>query len=145
MNQWIHRLLPILEQALTEMGMMPERKAKQFSKTERKKSGPRAHLVIDGTDRARQRPKDKKKQAEHYSGKTKSHSDKNIVIVEKNSTRVGYLSPTYPGKVHDKKIVDEDTIVYPRHATLSKDSGFQGYEPRVKKTRQPKKNLAGEN
>ena len=39
----------------------------------------------------------------------------------------------------DKKIADEEGISYPSEATLYKDTGFQGYEPAVKKTCQAKK------
>ncbi len=41
-----------------------------------------ASLIIDGTERRRQRPKDPEKQAPHYSGKKKAHSDKNVVVVD---------------------------------------------------------------
>jgi hypothetical protein len=62
-----------------------------------------------------------------------------VVIVNTRTKRVGYLSQTYGGKTHDKKIADNERIVYPRKATLRKDTGFQGYEPRVAETHQPKK------
>jgi hypothetical protein len=60
-------------------------------------------------------------------------------VVHPRSKRVGYLSPTAVGKTHDKKVADQERIVYPRQAILDKDTGFQGYEPPVKQTRQPKK------
>ena len=44
------------------------------------------------------------------------------------------------GKMHDKKAADEAQIAYPVHATLDKDTGFQGYEPEGVLSRQPKKN-----
>ena len=50
-----------------------------------------------------------------------------------------YLSPTVEGKKHDKKAADEAAIHFPKNATLSKDTGFQGYEPAGVITRQPKK------
>src|SRR5262245_34425883 len=96
-------------------------------------------MVIDGTERRRQRPKNPEKQRLHYSGKKKAHSDKNVVIVNARSRRVGYLSGPYAGKAHDKKVAEVDGIRYPRRATLLKDTGFQGYEPRVRQARQPKK------
>ena len=48
-------------------------------------------LFIDGTERPIQRPKDREKQKEHYSGKKKAKTHKNILIVDKNR-RIGYLS-----------------------------------------------------
>jgi DDE superfamily endonuclease/Helix-turn-helix of DDE superfamily endonuclease len=137
-NQWLHRLLPVLHQALADLGVMPERNPRQFAAHERRR-GEKLDLTIDGTERRRQRPKNPEKQALHYSGKKKAHSDKNVVIVNTRTKRVGYLSQTYAGKTHDKKIADTERIAYPREATLRKDTGFQGYEPRVAQTHQPKK------
>jgi len=62
-----------------------------------------------------------------------------VVIVNTRGKRIDYLGRTYPGKTHDKKIADEEGISYPPGATLYKDTGFQGYEPTVKKTCQAKK------
>lgn len=55
-----------------------------------------------------------------------------------------YLSPTQPGKKHDKKQADEAAIIYPHHATLGKDTGFQGYEPLDVIAWQPKKKPKGQ-
>lgn len=137
-NQWLHRLLPVLRDALTAIGVMPERDGDQFAQAERRR-GESATYIIDGTERRRQRPKSPEKQALYYSGKKKIHTDKNVVIVDTQSKRVGYLSPTHAGKTHDKRVADEEQIAYPRHAVLHKDTGFQGYEPQVKQTHQVKK------
>ena len=137
-NEWIHRLWPVLRAALTALGVMPEREGRQFAQAERRQ-GASAEYIIDGTERRRQRPKSPEKQALHYSGKKKMHSDKNVLIVHTRSKRVGYLSPTHAGKIHDKKVADQEQIAYPRQAVLHKDTGFQGYEPKVKQTHQPKK------
>ena len=143
-NQWVHRLLPILQEALTELGVMPEREGSAFAQAEH--SSPEvADYIIDGTERRRQRPKSPKKQALHYSGKKKAHSDKNIIIVNTRSKRVGYLGPTQAGKIHDKKMADDEHISYPPDTRLHKDTGFQGYEPDVAETRQPKKSRAARN
>ena len=101
-----------------------------------------ADYIIDGTERRRQRPKSPEKQALHYSGKKKLHSDKNLVIVNTRSRRVGYLSPTHASKTHDKRVADCEQVAYPRRAVLHKDTGFQGYEPAVEQTRQVKKSRA---
>lgn len=142
-NQQIHRLLPVLRDALTSLKVMPEREGEQFAQAERCHQES-ATYIIDGTERRRQRPKKPEKQALHYSGKKKVHADKNVVIIDRHSRRVGYLSPTHAGKTHDKKIADQEQIAYPRGAVLHKDTGFQGYEPRVKQTHQVKKSRVGE-
>lgn len=63
-NRWIHELLPILKQALDEMGVLPIREPSQFARHERRHQDTVA-LIIDGTDRRRQRPKSQAKQALH--------------------------------------------------------------------------------
>src|SRR5947209_7313432 len=141
-NYWIHRLLPALQQALDDLGVCPERDGSHFAQGHASsEADPR--LIIDGTERRRQRPKNLEKQALHYSGKKKTHTDKNVVIVTLPSKRIDFLSHTCVGKTHDKKIADTEGIAYPPEAILYKDTGFQGYNPAVKETRQAKKNYGG--
>jgi hypothetical protein len=137
-NEWVHRLLPILKGALDELGVLPERDPAHFAQSE-PQHRERPEFIIDGTERRRQRPKNAAKQAAVYSGKKKTHCEKNVVIVQAKSKRVGFLSPTYAGRMHDKKIVDTEPIAYPPDTILYKDTGFQGYEPAVAQTYQPKK------
>ncbi len=139
-NFWLHRLLPILREALDDLGVCPERDPRHFAQHVPGSRRPR--LIIDGTERRRQRPKSPEKQALHYSGKKKTHSDKNVVVVPLPSKRIGFLSQTYVGKTHDKRIADQENISYPPGTELYKDTGFQGYEPMVKRTCQPKKKAA---
>ena len=143
-NHWIHRLLPVLRDALKDLGVLPERNPRQFARRERQTREP-LNLIIDGTERRRQRPKNKEKQKLHYSGRKKIHSDKNVLIANTKTKRIGYLSQTYPGKTQDKKVADSERISYPRDATLYKDTGFQAYEPRVHRSYQPKKNRVRKN
>lgn len=137
-NQWIHRLLPVLQVALTQMGMMPERQGPKLAR-EGLKAGEDPELILDGTERRRQRPKDTEAQKDHYSGKKKTHTDKNLIISHAKSSRIVYLSATYVGRVHDKTMADQEVIRYPRETKLHQDSGFQGYTPKVKQLSQPKK------
>lgn len=143
-NEWIHTLLPILKQALNALGYEPERDPKKFKQSEQgRKDGLKS--IIDGTERRRQRPKNAEKQTLYYSGKKKSHSDKNVLIATVKKKRVSYLSQTYPGKTHDKKVAEKENIAYPKNMTLMKDMGFQGYEPKTLKTVQPKKSRVRRN
>jgi hypothetical protein len=137
-NEWVHQLLPILKQALDDMGATPERDPKKF-KVKEQNQPDAVDSIIDGTERRRQRPKKAEKQALYYSGKRKIHTDKNVIIATAKRKRVSFLSQTYPGKTHDKKVADTEKISYPEHITLHKDTGFQGYEPKVQKLYQPKK------
>ena len=139
-NEWIHRLLPVLQMALAALGMKPERDAETLAASEVVQAEP-ADLLLDGSERRRQRPKDNQKQRQHYSGKKKAHTDKNLMIVNAQTNRVVYLSPTEPGKTHDKRLADEAGLTYPSGTTLGQDSGFQGYQPPGVATSQPKKSL----
>ena len=40
-----------------------------------------------------------------------------------------YLSKTYQGKVHDKKICDEEKCEFPEELILLQDLGFVGHKP----------------
>ena len=138
-HYWIHHLLPLLQQALTRLGMRPERDARRVATAPLAQEGGPA-LALDGTERRRQRPTNQAQQQAHYSGKKKTHTDKNLLLVNEHTGKVVYLGPTIAGKTHDKKAADEDQIAYPVNATLDKDTGFQGYEPASVLTQQPKKN-----
>jgi hypothetical protein len=138
-NYWMHQLLPVLRQALADLGHAPERDASRLATHPLLLEGAPAG-AIDGTERRRQRPTDAQRQKEYYSGKKKTHTDKNILLVNETTSKVVYLGPTVAGKTHDKKAADEAKMTYPRNATLDKDTGFQGYEPEGVLTQQPKKN-----
>ena len=137
-NHWIRRLLPVLQAALDDLGVRPERDPSHFARS-CPASEPSPRLIIDGTERRRQRPTNPEKQASHYSGRKKTHCDKNVVIAEAGSKRIDFLSGTYAARTAEKAIADGEGIAYPSGAVLYKDAGFQGYEPAVGETRQAKK------
>lgn len=141
-NYWIHRLLPFLQRTLAALGLVPERDPQQWMTRPMAMQVP-ADFIVDGTERRRQRPQDAQEQTEHYSGKKKTHTDKNLLLVSTDTKKVVYLGPTGPGKKHDKKMADEEQLVYPPGTTLGKDTGFQGYEPVGVVTYQPKKKPRG--
>jgi len=141
-NHWVHRLLPVLRSALDDLGAAPERDGPRLARRRGTPKGP-ATLIIDGTERRRQRPKNAEKQARHYSGKKKAHTDKNVVVASAADDRVLFLSGTYPGATNDKRIADEEHLRYPPGTTLYKDAGFQGYEPPVQQTCGTKKKATG--
>lgn len=142
-NEWIHRLMPLLQNALTRLGYSPMRDPQAV-----RKYHPVEQLVpsllIDGTERRRQRPKQAEKQRDLYSGKKKAHTEKNLMLGDEQTHQVAYLSTTYGGRLHDKSIADQESIRYPPHTTLIKDTGFQGYEPAGVHTIQPKKQMRGQ-
>ncbi len=143
-NEWIHVLLPVLATALDDLGVMPERDGAQVAQHEQRHAEA-PDLIVDGVERRRQRPKNREKQALHYSGKKKHHADKNLILVNTRSKRVSFLSPTLPGVVHDKALADWVNIQYPAATTLRSDLGFYGYRPLVREHMQPKKSPSRRN
>ena len=124
-NYWVHRLLPVLQKSLSELGMKPERVGARVADLIEASEGG-ANLSLDAAERLLQRPVNEDKQREKYSGKKKTHTDKNLLLVNENTRRVVYLSETVEGKKHDKKLADESQISYPKNASLTQDTGFQG-------------------
>jgi hypothetical protein len=138
-NSWRHRLLPVLRLALDRLGVLPERDGGPL----RRRPVGAGPLIIDGTERRRQRPQSPEKQAAHSSGKRKAPTDKNVLVASASRGRVRFWGGTRAGAVPDKRVADEEGLPYPPGTTLSKDAGFQGYEPAVRESRQPQKSLRG--
>jgi len=57
--------------------------------------------------------------------------------------RILWLSKTYDGHVHDKKIVDEQPLSFPTGITLWKDTGFSGHTPKNITVKMPTKKPKG--
>jgi len=122
-----HELSKLLEMTLGIKLSLPKRQMRNME--DFLKAFPEAKdILIDGTERPIQRPKDKVRQKDNYSGKKKRHTVKNIVITDKNK-RIGYLSKTVNGKEHDFTILKN--LASPNHMPLRVkkhlDLGFQGF------------------
>lgn len=140
-NEWIHRLTPILNQALGYQAQLPARERQSIEQI--LSACPGLEFILDGTERPIRRPKDKQRQKDHYSGKKKRHTRKNNVISDKRTRKIKALSHTVEGKRHDKKLADEQDLKFPAGSKLWKDTGFQGYEPPDIETFQPTKKPKG--
>jgi len=140
-HDWVHRLTPLVSKALGYELQLPARQA--ASVEEVLAACPELSFIIDGTERPIERPKDKDKQKKYYSGKKKKHTVKNLIISETKTKKIKVLSPTVAGKQHDKSLADEQAYVYPKGTRLYKDTGFQGYEPKHTRTKQPKNKPRG--
>ena len=140
-NYWIHTLTPVLNEALGYEKQLPARKTRDIEQV--LAECPELEFIIDGTERPIQRPKDCQRQVDNYSGKKRRHTLKNNVISHKPTKKIKGLSPTEPGKKHDKKLADQEQYRFPKGSKLWKDTGFQGYEPEGVITYQPKKKPKG--
>ena len=96
----------------------------------------------DGTERPIQRPVDADEQAEYYSGKKKCHSVKDILLID-DACGIRFLSGTYPGKWHEKSIVDDAQYRLPAGSVLYQDMGFQGFTVAGVVIQQPTKKPRG--
>ncbi len=135
-NEWVHRLSPLLNQALGYEQQLPEREPAKLKAI--LQTCPGLEFMLDGTERPINRPQDKDDRKTYYSGKKKTHTVKNNVISVRGG-KVIYLSDTYEGKKHDKRIADEEGYGFPEGSKLWQDTGFQGYAPPGVRVEQPKK------
>lgn len=136
-NEWIHQLSLVLKMALGKAQVLPERDPKNLEQILALCVA--VDFIIDGTERRIQRPHDATEQKEKYSGKKKAHTVKNNLIIDLEEYLVRYLSRTFAGRIHDKRICDEEGYTFPPGSVLFKDTGFQGFEPDHICTYQPKK------
>jgi hypothetical protein len=77
----------------------------------------------DGTERPIPRPKDAAEQKSYYSGKKKGHRVKNLLLVNA-ALLILFLSDTYEGSAHDKRIADTTPYHCRRAAVCCRISGF---------------------
>jgi len=80
----------------------------------------------DGTERRIVRPQDAAQQAACYSGKKKDHTVKNILLVNAPLT-ILFLSDTWGGRVHEKRIADATPYPLPAGSRLLQDLGFLAF------------------
>jgi hypothetical protein len=127
-NRWVHRLQGILETALGKKMVLPERKLESMEQFLERFPEVKA-VILDGTERPVQRPKDATQQKEHYSGKKKRHTRKHITGSTRKK-RVILLSKAQPGKIHDKRQLAEAELVenIPDAVRVEGDLGFQGLQ-----------------
>jgi DDE superfamily endonuclease/Helix-turn-helix of DDE superfamily endonuclease len=142
-HDWVHRLLPILETTLGHKQVLPERQIRSIEEFLDRFPEVR-EVILDGTERPVQRPQDPDKQKSHYSGKKKRHTRKHIT----GSTRqklVILLTKARPGKVHDKRQLDEEDVVsnIPEEIPIEGDLGFQGLQKEFENIHLPHKKPRG--
>ncbi|MGH7926700.1 MAG: transposase family protein [Candidatus Binatia bacterium] len=138
-----HLYLMLLEQALGKKIVLPQRKI--HSVEEFLEKFPEVKdIFVDGTERRIQRPKKAKRNKRQYSGKKKSHTRKNIIVADEKK-RILVVSPTKPGRRHDKNLTDRMQLAehVPDDVGMWGDSGFQGLQdkhPNVLVAKRPRKN-----
>lgn len=122
----VQQLLPVLEATLGRKIVLPERKITSIEEFYQK--FPEAKdVLIDGTERPVQKPKNQKKRKKVYSGKKKTTTRKHIVIAAPKK-KVLILGKSKTGRRHDKKIAERQQLLknLPEDVTAWMDSGFVG-------------------
>lgn len=127
-HEWTHRLLPVLETALGQKLALPDRKLRSVEEFALRFPAVK-RVMIDGTERPIQRPQDKQRQKENYSGKKRRATRKHLAMVDETK-RVLVLSKAREGKVHDKRLLDEEELAaaIPDQVPIEVDLGFQGLQ-----------------
>jgi hypothetical protein len=90
-------------------------------------------LIIDATEQPIQRPKNRKKQKQYYSGKKKRHTIKKQVIIDSKNGKIKQISKDYKGKKHDFSIFkDKENLkklsLNNTNLIILADSGYQGID-----------------
>lgn len=127
-KRWVDELRKKLEKALGKALVLPVRKIRSV-KEFLEKFPEIKELIVDGTERPVQRPKDKQKQKERYSGKKKRHTQKNIVGASRKK-EILLLSPTANGKEHDYPLLKNSKLPehIPKKVKAYVDLGFKGIQ-----------------
>ncbi len=122
-NRWIHLLSEILRRTLKTLDELPDRNSKRLM-----------HILQGCEEVLLDEPSDlfnalwMKTGSLHVIVVKKTHSIKNNLLCT-NNLRIVWLSSTYEGHVHDKKICDEEPLLLPRGIRLWQDTGFIGHRP----------------
>ncbi len=124
----IQQLLPVLEATLGRKIVLPERKITSIEEFYQKFPEAR-DVLVDGSERPIQKPKDQKKRKKVYSGKKKTTTRKHIVISNPKK-RILVLGKSKTGRRHDKRITERQQLLdhLPPDVTAWMDSGFVGAE-----------------
>lgn len=84
-------------------------------------------LIVDTTEHPIQRPQNKRRQRQHYSGKKRRHTRKSLLGVSEQG-QIVCLSQSVPGRVHDYTLFHRARVDrrVPPHWGVRVDLGFKG-------------------
>lgn len=131
-RSWRKRLLPLLKDRFVPNTPVRGKMKRINDLDEFLRVYPEIREIIgDGSEFKIQRPR--RKQGKNYTGKSKRHVKKAVLIVNREDGLILGRTRLRPGSVHDKRILEED----PMHARLNKrpdivkraDSAWTGEDP----------------
>ena len=126
-NDHVSKLLPVLQRALLIIGVLPSDTIlspdnfKQVIENNEK-------ILIDATECRCARPSDPAKQKEYYSGKSKLHTIKSLVVSD-TFKYIYFISLFVPGKQHDYKLMKnifDPSKAWFKNIEVYLDLGFLG-------------------
>ena len=135
-SEWIGYLLPVLEESLEKLKVMP-----QTGYCYQQKHSGIDYLLVDVTERQVVRDIDNDNQRGFYSGKKKLHMLKNMAVTDQKGY-VGFIGEPYMGPIHDKTIWDQIECK-PKDLDLLADLGFLGMEKQCENVVLPYKKPKG--
>lgn len=127
-KRWVDELGVVLEKTLGKAMVLPARKISSVKEFIERMPWVK-EWIIDGTERPVQRPRDKRKQKECYSGKKKRHTKKHIVVAGGNK-EILLLGKMHGGREHDYTMLKESKLLecIPKGIKTYVDLGFKGIE-----------------
>ena len=120
-SQWVSYLLPVLEQTLGQIGVIP-----CYQETYSHRATEEGYLAGDVTERAIPRKVCYQAQKEDYRGKQHLHREKNLALCNQHGY-IHFLSASYTGSTPDKTIWDALSMEN-NGICLLMDWGFLGAE-----------------
>jgi hypothetical protein len=124
-SEWVALLGGVLRTTLGRCGALAESDASRLY-TSLDELDEELILIQDATVRPVERSIDPDVQKEYYDGKHKAHTEKNHVVIN-TEREVVYVSPIYEGKIHDKRLLEEEGLKFPDNITIVQDTGYQGF------------------
>jgi hypothetical protein len=85
-------------------------------------------LGYNGTEHRIRRPQNPTEQTRCYSSKRKCHTVKNVLLINV-ALMILFLSDTYPGSTHDKRIAQATLCLLPAGGQLLQDLCFPAFTP----------------
>jgi hypothetical protein len=111
-SRYIHRVLPVLEQAGQDTMRLPDPGRKRRKHLDDLLADiPELAVVIDSFEQKVQRPPDPDEQKGHYSGKKKTHTLKSQVAVDEETGCIIDVSASVPGPTPDITLLDQSGLL----------------------------------
>lgn len=146
MSRYVHRVVPVLEQAGRDTMRMPDPGRKRRKHLDQLLSDiPELVGVIDRFEQKVQRPSDPDEQPGFHSGKKKMHTLKSQITVDEETGHMVDVSESVPGPTADIDLLDQSPLLsrLPDGLGAMGDAGYQGIAKRHPNGHSPRKQPRG--